>query len=207
MLLFLYAAGKKIDLSSLLIILIFGLIIANKELFFKGFLNKWLNIKEVDHMYEGLHTITLETAFVVRTFFFVIFGTTIALSSLANPEVAKVSLLILATIFIIRFVLLRLFIGKDIHPQLYIAPRGLITVLLYYKIPEAVQVSKEVFDPGILFFIIIATSLIMTFAMIADKRRTNKAVKKAESNPIGYEVWKAPTIESVSESTPDSGHH
>jgi len=207
-LLFLYAAGKKIDLSSLLIILIFGLIIANKELFFKGILNKWLNIKEVDHMYEGLHTITLETAFVVRTFFFVIFGTTIALSSLANFEVAKVSLMILATIFIIRFVLIRIFIGKDILPQLYIAPRGLITVLLYYKIPDAVKVSKEVFDPGILFFIIIATSLIMTFAMIADKRRTGKAVQKANSNPIGYEPWEAPTIEAVSESSEgDSGHH
>ncbi|MFT4665029.1 MAG: cell volume regulation protein A, partial [Gammaproteobacteria bacterium] len=43
------------------------------------------------------------------------------------------------------------------------------------------------------------TSLIMTFAMIADKQRTGEAVRKASSNPIGYERWSAPTIETLDE--------
>lgn len=41
-LLLLYALGKKLHLSSLIIILIFGLIIANMNLFFGGFLSKYL---------------------------------------------------------------------------------------------------------------------------------------------------------------------
>ncbi len=203
-LLLLYGVGKVRHLSALIIILTFGLLIANKELFFKGFLSKWLNIKEAEHIYEGLHVITMETAFVVRTFFFVIFGLTIVLADLASIQVAIISLLIIASIYAIRYILLRIFMGKDILPQLFIAPRGLITVLLFYAIPTDLVPG---FQPGILLFIIIATSLIMTFAMIADKGRTGKAVKKAKANPIGYEAWEAPTIEAVSESSEDSDHH
>ncbi|MDX5340870.1 MAG: cation:proton antiporter, partial [Cyclobacteriaceae bacterium] len=42
-LLLLYAVGKKMHLSSLIIILIFGLIIANMKLFFQGKLVRWVN--------------------------------------------------------------------------------------------------------------------------------------------------------------------
>ncbi len=198
-LLLLYALGKKMHLSSLIIILVFGLLIANMPLFFRGRLRRLLNYKEAKHIYEGLHVITMESAFVVRTFFFVIFGITISLASLFNMKVAMVSLLIIASIYAIRYVILRLFIGKDILPQLYIAPRGLITVLLFYAIPAEAAVPG--FEPGILLFIIIGTSLIMTFAMIADKRRTGEAIRKASSDPVGYQRWKAPTIEEV----PSSG--
>lgn len=192
-LLLLYAIGKKMHLSSLIIILIFGLLIANMKLFFRPkFLNKLLNYKEAHHIYEGLHVITMETAFVVRTFFFVIFGLTISLASLADVKVAMISLLIIASIYLIRWVVLRVSVGKDIFPQLYIAPRGLITVLLFYAIPSTIKVEE--FEAGILLFIIIATSIVMTVAMITDKRRTGQAVKKAEGTPVGFEKWKAPTL-------------
>ena len=189
-LLLLYSIGKLMHLSSLIIILIFGLLIANMNLFFQGPLKKLLNYKEAKKIYEGLHVITMETAFVVRTFFFVIFGVTISLASLFNAEVALVSILIIISIYAIRYAILALFIGEDIFPQLYIAPRGLITVLLFYAIPKEAEVAG--FEPGILLFIIIGTSLIMTFAMIVDKQRTGAATRKALENPVGYERWKAP---------------
>jgi len=203
-LLLLYSVAKQMHLSSLLIILIFGLLIANKELFFAGPLKKWLKVEKVKEMYHGLHVITLETAFVVRTFFFVVFGMTIVLADLASFKVAGISALILVSIYVIRWVLLRLFIGKDIMPQLYIAPRGLITVLLFYAIPAEAQVAG--FEPGILLYIIIVTSIIMTVALVADKRRTTKSVRKATSNPVGYEAWQAPTIESAGAKTDGHGH-
>lgn len=194
-LLLLYALGKKLHLSSLIIVLIFGLLIANMKLFFRGPLRKLLNYKQALHIYEELHVVTVETAFVVRTFFFVIFGITIVLSSLFNVDVAIVSALILLSIYVIRFIVLRIFIGSDIFPQLFVAPRGLITVLLFYAIPAETQIEN--FQPGILLFIIIATSLIMTFAMIVDKKRTTSAIRKVSSAPIGYERWRAPTLEEA----------
>ena len=168
-LLLLYAIGKKLHLSSLIIILIFGLIIKNINLFFPGKTKIFLEETRMHQLYHELHIITLETAFVVRTFFFVIFGITIVLSSLLSLKVALVSILIIASIYAIRWVILRVFVGKDMLPQLFIAPRGLITVLLFYAIPTQAEVVG--FESGILLFVIIATSLVMTWAMIKDKRK------------------------------------
>jgi len=168
-LLLLYSISKLMHLSSLIIILIFGLVISNSHLFFRGFLKKWLNNSALHDILEELHVVTVETAFVVRTFFFVIFGITITLSSLLSWKVAGISLVVLLSIYVIRFLLFKLFIGKNIVPQLYIAPRGLITVLLFFAIPLEHQV--EGFDSGILLFIIIATSLIMTGSLIHNGRK------------------------------------
>ncbi len=194
-LMLLYALGKKMHLSSLIIILIFGLLISNMPLFFRGRLGRLLHMEKAKSIYEGLHIITMESAFVVRTFFFVIFGLTISLSSLVSLQVALVSGLIILSIYLIRFVILRVFLGSDIVPQLFIAPRGLITILLFYAIPAEAEVAG--FEPGILLFIIIATSLIMTFALIYDKQRSSKALRRAQGTPVGYARWKAPTLEET----------
>jgi NhaP-type Na+/H+ or K+/H+ antiporter len=177
-LLLLYAIGKQLHLSSLLIILIFGLVIANMKLFFGGKLSHFLQYEKAHRIYHELHIVTLETAFVVRTFFFVIFGLTIAVASLFNFQVAMVSLLIIVSVYAIRFVILRTFVGSDILPQLFIAPRGLITILLFYAIPSEIQVAS--FEPGILLFVIMGTSLIMTWAMIKDKKKMSTILDLAD---------------------------
>lgn len=190
-LLLLYALGKKMHLSSLIIILIFGLIIANMKLFFRGKLSKYLDFEKAHRIYHELHTITAETAFVVRTFFFVIFGLSIAVASLFSLNVILISSVIIVSIYAIRYIILLVFVGKDIIPQLFIAPRGLITVLLFYSIPVEAQIAT--FEPGILLFVIIGTSLIMTFAMIYDKNRSSMAIKTATNRKVETIRWKAPT--------------
>ena len=181
-LLLLYAIGKKLHLSSLIIILVFGLVIANMKLFFGGPLKKYLKEEPAKQIYKELHIITLESAFVVRTFFFVVFGITIVLSTLLSVKVLLISILILASIYGIRYVLLRTFLGKDLFPQLFVAPRGLITVLLFYAIPSEFEVAS--FEPGILLFVIIGTSLIMTWAMIRDKNKAVPVVVEKEEVPV-----------------------
>ncbi len=148
------------------------------KLFFGGKLSQFLEYEKAHRIYHELHIVTLETAFVVRTFFFVIFGLTIAIASLFNIQVVLVSLLIILSIYVIRFVILRTFIGSDILPQLFIAPRGLITILLFYAIPAEAQVAN--FEPGILLFVIIGTSLIMTWAMIKDKKKMSTILDLAD---------------------------
>jgi len=194
-LLLLYAIAKKFHLSSLIIILVFGLVIANMGLFFRGKLGKYLVVDKANQIYEGLHVITLETAFVVRTFFFVIFGITITLSSMLSFNVALISLAIIASIYIIRWVILTIFFGKDTMPQVFIGPRGLITILLFYSIPEEMLVPG--FDKGILLFVIIVTSLIMTWALISDNKVRSKIMRQATSNPIETAKWKAPSVTPV----------
>lgn len=174
-LILLYAIGKQLHLSSLIIILVFGLVISNSNIFFPGFMRKTLKEDSVKSLFHELHIVTGETAFIVRTFFFIIFGITIVLSSLLSIKVILVSALILASIYGLRFLIFQLFLGKDIYPEVYVAPRGLITVLLFFAIPKEMKVAS--FDNGILLFVIIATALIMTWAMI-----------KANDKDIGAQV-------------------
>ena len=175
-LMLLYAIAKTFHLSPLIIILIFGLVVSNSGLFFRGKLNRFLKPEKFKEMEHGLHSLTAETAFIVRTFFFVIFGLSILISSLYNLEVLKISSALIGSIFVIRWIFLRIFIGKDITPQVWIAPRGLITVLLFYAIP--VEFQTELFDSGILLFIIIATGIVMTIGLIVNS--INKAGEEDE---------------------------
>jgi len=131
-----------------------------------------------------LHVITLETAFVLRTFFFVIFGITISLASLIDWKLGLISIVIVALLFGVRYLCLKLFVRKDIVPQLWIAPRGLITVLLLFAIPNGMvdahgdmlttydphmDFTIREFDQGILLFTILITSVIMTISLIMNR--------------------------------------
>lgn len=193
-LLLLYSIGKKMHLSPLIIILVFGLFVSNSNLFFRGPFKNLLNHKKFHAMEHGLHVVTLETAFVVRTFFFVIFGASILLSSLVSLKVVYTSILILCSIYISRWITLRLFIGSDLTPQLWIAPRGLITVLLFYAIPE--NMAIESFESGILLAIIIASGVIMTIGMIIASRKNNAPVVVNSKNEFQFDKVDIPKMES-----------
>lgn len=53
---------------------------------------------------------------------------------------------------------------KSILPELFLAPRGLITVLLFFAIPPVFV--QESFSSGILLYTILITGVIMTVGMI-----------------------------------------
>jgi len=163
-LLLLYSIGKLFHLSSLIIILIFGLVLNNHKMFFIGPLKKMLSSPSVNSILNNFRLVTMETAFVVRTFFFVIFGMTITIASLFNLRVAIVSLILLGIVYVLRFVLLKIFVRKNILPQLFIAPRGLITILLFFGIPAEMQ--EPIFNSGVLLFMILITSIAMTLALV-----------------------------------------
>ena len=183
-LLLLYSLGKMMHLSSLVMILVFGLILNNHKLFFRGKLNEKVDKSAIKEIYKNFHTITLESSFVVRTFFFVIFGLTIVLGSLINIQVIVIAVVILLLIFLVRFGLMRVILGKQVMPLAAIAPRGLITILLFFAIPEEFHVAE--FDPGILLFVIIISSIVMAVTLIRTKRKD--AAEAIEESPIEMEV-------------------
>lgn len=175
-LILIYALGKMIHLSPLVMILMFGLILKNHKLFFIGPLKNLMTRMEFKKMEKDFHIISRETAFVLRTFFFIVFGLTIDLLSLINFEVLIISLMVFISIYLVRIILLKVF-EKEGSPILgYVAPRGLITILLFYSIPK--DLLSETFQPGVLLWVIILTSIYMTYGLI-------KHVKGAE---IEHEV-------------------
>lgn len=164
-LILLYAIGKQLHLSSLVIILVFGLLINNCNLFFIGKLKSWVDQAAVDDILKNLHLVTKESAFVIRTFFFVMFGASLDLNGLLDLRLWGIGLLIVAVFFITRYLFLKLFYWKEsILPELFITPRGLITVLLFFSIPASLE--SESFNQDIILVTIIATSVIMTWGLI-----------------------------------------
>ena len=168
-LLLLYAVGKMFHLSSLIIILIFGVILNNYKVFFRGGLINLLVVERVEEVLDDMKVVTAETAFVVRTFFFIIFGWSVSLGSLLNFKVLGIGLVILAIIYIVRAIILFIFNGRDINPQLFLAPRGLITILLFFAIPDEMSIGVEF--QGVLLFVILVSCLIMTLSLIAHKNK------------------------------------
>ena len=176
-LLLLYSIGKLFHLSSLIMIMIFGVILNNYKMFFGGSLRDFIIEDRVENVLSSFKLITVESAFVVRTFFFLIFGLTISLSSLLNIKSLLYGVVLIAIIYLVRALVLlffnRSFSIKSVSPELFLAPRGLITILLFFSIPESISPSSVNFD-GILLFVILASCLIMSWGLIKEKRRVEE---------------------------------
>ena len=172
-------------LSSLLIILVFGLILSNRQVFFPGKLKRLLDEDSMKGIFDNFKMITLESSFVVRTFFFVIFGFTIVLSSLLDFRVWLVSAAVLVILYGIRYLYFRIVIRKHIVPDIWLAPRGLITILLFYSIPE--KLAIEDFNTGILLLVILVSSITMAVALIRNRRSPGPEPEPEVPDPLEEE--------------------
>ena len=180
----LYSIGHALKLSALLIVLIFGLILNNYEAVFKGTLSKFINHESVNNIQDGFKIIIQESAFVVRTFFFIVFGYYVALEKIVNPEfivpIIFISLSLLAAIYLIRFLILLPTLRTSTWPEVFLAPRGLITILLFFSIPETLFEGnaeltsiRENIIPGVFLCIILGSTLAMSNALIGFKKIEN----------------------------------
>jgi hypothetical protein len=75
--------------------------------------------------------------------------------------------------WIINYV--QFFVKSRLWPELLIMPRGLVTVLLFYSIPVEYRITN--FNEGILFFVIVATNVMMMIGLASYKKKPD-----AESN-------------------------
>ena len=168
-LMLMFAVGKYFHLSSLLTILAFGIVLNNTHIFFGGRLKKYFDAESVKPILHDFHNLTLESAFLIRTFFFVLFGISITLTSLYDWRVAVDGFAIVGILYAIRFVVLRFVAKNHVFPELWIAPRGLITVLLFFVILKDERLNIPGFDAGLLLYPIIITSIIMTIGLITHR--------------------------------------
>ncbi len=185
LLVLIYSGGKLLHLPSLLIILVFGLLINNWDKVLVKKLQRFFPNNEVGQLHRLLHSITAESSFLIRTFFFVLFGFSISLNFLSEEEVIIVGSLLVLALFMVRLLYLRFFLRTNMFPESFFIPRGLITIVLFYKIPVAYRLTS--FNDGIILFVILVTSIIMTIGMIFYKKKPEQIVEEeqfAERNDI-----------------------
>ena len=91
---------------------------------------------------------------------------------------------------------LLVFNKKDLFPLLYVAPRGLITILLYFQIQGSYseQFIPE-FNQGILLFVIIATSVVMTISLIQNGLASGRVPQEGEMLPENGEELPANDVD------------
>ncbi|GAA4310969.1 cation:proton antiporter [Nibribacter koreensis] len=168
LLILLYSIGKKMHLSSLLMVLVFGLMLNNAALFVKGKMANYLHVGNLGSELKQLKQINGESAFVIRTFFFLLFGFSIQLEDLYSLDVWVLGFTIFSITLLVRFLYLQYVARTPLIPELFIAPRGLITILLFYSIPA--QYRIEGLGEGVLFFVVILTSLLMMLGLLLTKQ-------------------------------------
>ena len=174
-LMILYAFSEMLNLSSLIIILVFGLMLNNYKLFFKGFLSSLIvGDQKILEIIDDFKVVTLESAFVVRTFFFILFGWSININDLLDLKSFLIALAIVVIIYLVRCVALLIFSltlrFEKILPELFLAPRGLLTILLFFTIPEGLIDSDLNFE-SVFLYVIIICSIIMALILVNEKKK------------------------------------
>lgn len=166
----LFSVGEYFHFSALLIILIFAVILNNFKLFFQGKLKRFIDEKSTQNLRDDFNFITLETSFIIRTFFFFVFGYTLNLDGIFNTYVIIVSLSIILSIIAIRYLSLFATIRTNFNSILLLAPRGLVSILLYTRITE-VGIPIP-FSEGIIALVVIGSNIVMMLGLILFKKDT-----------------------------------
>jgi NhaP-type Na+/H+ or K+/H+ antiporter len=146
----------------------FGLLLNNYKLLNFEWIQKWLKEDKFDKELDLLKSITAESAFLIRTFFFLLFGFSLILNQLNDINLWLITFELTAVLFIIRWIVLRLTDKKLVFPALFIGPKGLITVLLFYSIPAEKRIFG--FEEPSIFMIIIVTCLLMMGGTVFSKK-------------------------------------
>lgn len=156
-----YSLAKLIHLPSLLVVLIFGLVINNNQIFKNKHSEKIISFDTFNDDLSGFKNIAAELTFIVRSFFFLMFGFFIRLSDLFNINNLKIAVILIAIIFLLRALYFKMILQIPLSPLLFFAPRGLITILLFLSIPSAMSLSFM--NIGVVTQVIFITILMMTF--------------------------------------------
>src|SRR5690606_13759995 len=105
-----------------------------------------------------------EFTFLIRTVFFIRFGFLIDIEQLADTTTLIYALGIVGSILLVRIVQLKLS-GIPLIPLVTLAPRGLITILLFISIPEARQIALV--SESLMIQIIVISALLMMVGLMA----------------------------------------
>jgi len=164
-----YAIGQSYHLSSLILVLSFGLFLNNADTINFAYFRTIFIYKNLSNDLTQLYQLSAESAFIVRTFFFVIFGFTMNIYELDNLIILTNGLFILVAIYGVRWLYLNIFRKENSGAEFYIAPRGLVSILLYYNLPEALKITE--IGSSFMFMVVLGSSLFMSVGLLLTKKR------------------------------------
>lgn len=174
-----YSVSKIYHLPGLIFVLLFGLSIGNLgEL--KS--NKWIEKLDPELFKKEVHKfreLIIEGTFLVRVLFFLLFGYLIETSEVLNLDTLIWAVAIVFSIFLFRIIQLKLS-KLPLQPLLFVAPRGLITILLFISIEPSQSIALV--NKSLIIQVIILTALVMMFGLMFNKTEKKKVTPIQESS-------------------------
>ncbi|TFH49980.1 MAG: sodium:proton antiporter [Bacteroidia bacterium] len=162
-----YSLAKLVHLPALLMILIFGLALANNKFLEIDFVKKFVDFPKFRKDISSFKNILGELTFLVRSFFFIMFGYYTEVLNLFNYKNILTALIICAGLYITRWLFFKLVIRMPTVPMVLFAPRGLITILLFLSIPLGSKLS--VIPDEVVTLVILITIFVMAIGNIIQK--------------------------------------
>jgi hypothetical protein len=157
----------------LIIVLALGLFLNNANQISFAWFRRLFIYPTFQHDITQLFQLSAESAFLMRTFFFIVFGFSIDILQLQDVTLLLTGGAILLSIYLIRFLYIKLVSKTDLMPELVIVPRGLISVLLYYNLPDNLKIPQV--GTGLLFIVVLGTSLILSLGLLVTRRNAKNA--------------------------------
>ena len=159
-----YVLGKLIHLPALLLVLAFGMALANNRLVENTRVSKYIDFNKFRNDLDSFKKIMAELTFLVRSFFFIMFGYYTKLEGLLRPQNLIASIAIIAGIYLLRVIFLWKFLKIPVFPYLFFSPRGLITILLFLSIPATARIS--LINEEVVTLVILISILLMMLGNI-----------------------------------------
>ena len=157
----LYAIGKELHLSPLVLILVCGLLLNNTQLLQRmGRLAELLRPGYGDTLRE-FKGLVGELTFAVKSFFFLMLGYWTDLAAMMDWRAWAVMVAGIGFIYPVRYAVLRLARQPDASRLVWIAPRGLITVLLF--LTAATTPGLDGFPFGAIMLLVLTTAALTAF--------------------------------------------
>jgi len=168
-----YVLAELIHLPALLLILIFGLVMANNRFLENELIEEYIDFLKFRDDIKSFKRILGELTFLVRSFFFIMFGFYTNIYNLFNVKNLVTALLISLGVFILRLLYLKKVLGMPVVPIVFFAPRGLITILLFLSIPVASTIS--IISEEVVTLVILITIVVMMIGSFFQKKEIQTA--------------------------------
>lgn len=157
-----YALGKELHLTPLVLVFVCGLLLNNPQVLERA--------PRLGNLIRGGYEDTLsefkglvaELTFAVRSFFFLMLGYWTETRHMAAPEAWAIAAAVLVVVYASRFVMLRALGQAETRRLLWLAPRGLITVLLFLAASETGALAS--FPFGAVMLVVLATAALTGLA-------------------------------------------
>ncbi|MEA5424983.1 cation:proton antiporter [Arcicella lustrica] len=158
-----YAIAKVFHLPSLIFILLLGLFLGNLDKLKQFSWIQRLKPEQLETEVNKFHELVAEATFLIRALFFLLFGYLIESREILNTDTLSWAVGIVLMIYFIRAIQLKLS-KLQLKPLLFVAPRGLITILLFLAIEPEQHIP--LMNKSLIIQVIVLTALVMMFGLM-----------------------------------------